>query len=121
MLSQQVRKRLIGEFLKILHAIPCQQIKGMPSLIIELYALAGHCGLLIVARHCDNSTDWRPAAISPACSPTASALMDLSLDIRANGKAGVSVEEYERPIAKTYAAVQQFQLQAEPTDLGIVL
>jgi hypothetical protein len=41
--------------------------------------------------------------------------------IRANGKAGVSVEECERAIAKSYAAVQQFQLQAEPTDLGIVL
>ena len=46
MLAQQVRKCLIGEFLKILHAIARQQIKSVPGLIVELDTFAAHQGPL---------------------------------------------------------------------------
>jgi hypothetical protein len=39
---QQIPERLIGEFLKILHAISRQKIESMPSLVFELDAFAGH-------------------------------------------------------------------------------
>ena len=46
MVAQQVRKCLIGEFLKILHTIARQQIKSVPGLIVELDTFAAHQGPL---------------------------------------------------------------------------
>jgi hypothetical protein len=59
MLEQQVRKCLIGEFLKILHAIARQQIKSVPGLIVELDTFAAHQGPLAASfhgrsRHCQS-------------------------------------------------------------------
>jgi hypothetical protein len=77
MLSQQVRKGLIGKLLKVLHAISRQQIKGVPCLTLELDALARHLvGLqagrssfkirgLGVPSQSDDPTRRRHTAISP--------------------------------------------------------
>lgn len=47
MLFQEIAKRLVRQFLKIHHAIPSQQIDGLPGAVIELHALPRHqraCG-----------------------------------------------------------------------------
>src|SRR5262245_16964734 len=41
-LFQQVRKRFLCEFLKVLHRIARQQVNGAPGGIVELHALARH-------------------------------------------------------------------------------
>jgi hypothetical protein len=50
MLYQQVPERLIGEFLKILHAISRQEIERVPSLVIEFDVFAGHRDFLAFFR-----------------------------------------------------------------------
>jgi len=55
MLAQQVRKCLIGEFLKILHAIARQQTKSVPGLIVELDTFAAHqASFHGRSRHCQS-------------------------------------------------------------------
>jgi hypothetical protein len=45
MLLEEVGKGLIGQLLEALHAILGEQIKCVPSLVIELNAFARHAGL----------------------------------------------------------------------------
>ncbi len=42
MLTEQIGERLIGELLEVPHAVLGEQVEGVPHLIIELNALAGH-------------------------------------------------------------------------------
>ena len=56
MLAQQIRERLVGEFLIVLQPILGEKIEGVPRLLGELDALAGHRGILLR----DNSaTPWQ--------------------------------------------------------------
>jgi hypothetical protein len=41
-LVQQIAKGFLGQFLEVHHAVACQEIEGMPSLIVELDAFAWH-------------------------------------------------------------------------------
>jgi hypothetical protein len=43
---QQIREGFVGEFLEVPHAVSREQIEGVPRLLIELNALAGHGGIL---------------------------------------------------------------------------
>jgi hypothetical protein len=46
-LAQQIRERLVGEFLIVLQPILGEKIEGVPRLLGELDALAGHRGILL--------------------------------------------------------------------------
>jgi hypothetical protein len=41
-LPEEIGEGLVGELLEILHAIFGKQVEGVPSLVVELNALAGH-------------------------------------------------------------------------------
>jgi hypothetical protein len=41
-LSQEVAKGFVRQLLKVLHLVAAKQVKGLPSLVVELDALAFH-------------------------------------------------------------------------------
>jgi hypothetical protein len=41
-LVQKVAESLVREFLKIHHAVACQQVEGLPGCLVELNPLARH-------------------------------------------------------------------------------
>jgi len=46
-LAEEISECLVSELLKVPHAVPGEQVEGVPCLLIELNALAGHCGILL--------------------------------------------------------------------------
>jgi hypothetical protein len=46
-LLQKVREGLVSELLKVLHAVLGEKVESVPSLVIELNALARHSGILL--------------------------------------------------------------------------
>jgi hypothetical protein len=48
-LAEEISECLVSELLKVPHAVPGEQVEGIPCLLIELNALAGHCGIVLRA------------------------------------------------------------------------
>jgi hypothetical protein len=46
-LAEKIGERFVGQLLEILHAVLGELVQGVPSLVIELDALAGHGGILL--------------------------------------------------------------------------
>jgi inorganic pyrophosphatase len=42
MFFEQIQECFVGEFLKVLHAVVCEEIKSMPRLVVELNTFTGH-------------------------------------------------------------------------------
>jgi hypothetical protein len=62
MLAEKIGERLVGKLLEVPHAVPGEQVEGIPSLLIELNAFSWHRGILLR----DNSaTLWQfPAGVA---------------------------------------------------------
>jgi hypothetical protein len=46
-LAEKISESLVGELLEVPHAVPGEQVEGVPCLLIELNPLAEHRGILL--------------------------------------------------------------------------
>jgi hypothetical protein len=48
---QKVAERLVRQFLKVHHAVACEQVEGLPGRVVELNPLARHHFARVIGRN----------------------------------------------------------------------